>query len=1027
MYRASAGSGKTYTLTYNYLRLVLKYPDYFKSVLAVTFTNKATQEMKSRIVETLKELSSHGHGMATQLKEDLGLSDAQLKERASQVLLSILHNYSFFAVTTIDAFFQKVVRSFAREIGIHTGFKIELDQNKVLKEVVDQMIQKISEDAQLLKWLTDFAISEINEGKSWDTSKSILTLSKELFKEEVVDKREQVFEKLEETTFMDGLIKNVRQRIVEFESTYRGIGQSAVQMIEGYGLTEGSFTYGSSGVGGYMYKVSQGDIKEPGVRVSKALEEDAWVAKTSKEKDQVMSLVHAGLRDLLTEMVAYYESHVEIYNSLTQVSRQLYAFGLLSRISQEIVQYKDENELLLISDFQLFLNEIISDSDSPYVYEKIGTRYKHYLIDEFQDTSSMQWGNFKPLIQDSLSSGNFNMVVGDVKQSIYRWRGGDWDILLNKVKQGIDASVIDELNLKTNRRSKENIVSFNNDFFEQAPYMIESALQGGSEILRVQEAYDQSSQELFDTSGEGLIQLDFYEKSEVEKDYPMQILIQNIQTLQRANYALSDIAILVRGNREGREVAQALMNHQMEYPDDGFSYDVLSNESLYIKNNKAVHLMLQLLNYILFPHEKLYKKQVEYALKFWFEDEELPTVMEQIRSKLTKWQSFRLSELIQVIVRQFDLLDSEEDLPYVMAFSDAVDDFLEYESDTIVDFINWWSDHDKRSIQVSENQDAMAIMTIHKSKGLQFKAVLIPFCNWLFDHRAGLMSQFLWSERANDPAVLGLPLVPVKYTATLSNTIFSKDYFAEKHDIHLDNLNLLYVAMTRAEEALFITSAIDKNAKSIKTSGQLVYEYALKQGLIEEDKQQAVVGQLPAFSSYDAKTVSSYSIHPRKLATELGNNIILRYQSRILEEAQIDSINYGDIVHWIFSKITKRSDFSSAIEMAVLKFGLRTTEIDEIKTRLRQIWDLPQVPQWFTDGWEVKNEASILLSDGKMKRPDRVVIKGDRALVIDYKTGAKSAGHIRQVEEYKSILAKMGYKTVEGYLIYFTELEVMKV
>lgn len=1030
IYRASAGSGKTYTLTYNYLRLALKYPDYFKSILAVTFTNKATQEMKSRIVETLTELSKGAHSMSSDLMRDLAMTDVQLQNRAALVLNTILHNYSFFAITTIDAFFQRVVRSFAKEIGMHTGFKIELNQGKVLTEVINEMIQGISEDPQLLRWLTDFAISEINEGKSWDTNKSILSLSGELFKDELVAKKTEVFEKLEDATFMDQVLSRVREQLHAFEKEYRQLGEEAVFLCKQYGLEMTSFTYGAAGVGGYFYKVAEGEIKEPGTRVKKAVSDDAWVAKTSKEKEVVMQAVEGGLRGLVASMVTFYEENIRTYRSFEQVSKRLYAFGLLSRVSQEIARYKEENDMLLISDFQLFLHDIISDSDSPYVYEKIGTRYNHYLIDEFQDTSSLHWDNFRPLVQDSLASGNFNMIVGDVKQSIYRWRGGDWDILLSKVKQGVDPALLDEQSLKTNRRSKQNIVEFNNLFFEHAPVLLESTLESkiGAKQLRIQEAYQASSQELFDESATGLIQLQFYDKSEEEEDFPLTKLIADVQSLQDAKYGLSDIAILVRKNNEGRQVAEALMNHQRANPKEGYRYDVLSNESLFIKNNKSVHLILQVLHYLQYPSERLAEKQVEYALSSCYVAEDVAMHMQQIEAQRLYWKSLRLSELVNTLVRQFDLMDVEEDLPYVLAIQDAVEDFLEYEPDTILDFMNWWSDHDKRSIQVSGDQDAITIMTIHQSKGLQFKAVLLPYCSWSLDHSGGFREQLIWSEQAKSTEMLGMPLVPVKYSAALGGTVFSEDYQAEMHDIHLDNLNMLYVAMTRAEEALLITAPVDGYKPALlKTAGHLIYHFALEQRWITEEESLHRIGELPALSEYQHDLMPAFTIHPRKITTDLGEHVALRYKSRILEETQIESINYGDIVHWIFSKITKRSEFGEAIDLAVMKFGLNPDEVQEIKDRLRQIWDLPGVSQWFTDDWEVKNEASILLSDGKMKRPDRVVIRDNKALIIDYKTGAKSAGHIRQVEEYKSILSKMGYGEVAGYLIYFSEPELVAV
>ncbi|MCV9385221.1 UvrD-helicase domain-containing protein [Reichenbachiella ulvae] len=1030
IYRASAGSGKTYTLTYNYLRLALRYPEYFKSILAVTFTNKATQEMKSRIVDTLREISKSEPPMAKDLMEDLKMDAATLKQRADKVLKTLLHNYSFFAVTTIDAFFQKVVRSFAREIGIHSGFKIELDQNKVLSEVIDRLIQQISSDQQLLRWLTDFAISEINDGKSWDTNKSIMNLSRELFKDEVLSRRHEIFARLDDEGFMDRVIQNVSSKMNEFVSTCKELALAGVETIERYGLGIDSFTQKGKGVGGYLYALGRnGDLKEPNSYIENALKDDKWAPKTSKERDVVEQAVNSGLRDELQQLVDYYQKNIKAYKSLQQVSGQLYAFGLLSRIHQEIGDYKEDNDLLLISDFQLFLHEIINDSDSPYVYEKIGTRYKHYLIDEFQDTSGLHWDNFRPLVQDSLASGQFNMIVGDVKQSIYRWRGGDWDILLSRVKDGMDEQTIAEKTLAVNRRSKENIVKFNNEFFEAAPAIVEGGVMGkyeGSKV-RIQEAYQSSSQQLWDESGEGLVRLQFFDKKEQEEGYEVEQLIKQVQFLQDNNYQLSDIAILVRKNTEGRKIAEALMSHRLNHPEDHYRYDVISNESLFIKNNKAVHLILQVVSYLQNRKEPLLQEQVRYALTALVEDQDqAESLWIEIEKQAPEWQKLRLSQLVNACVKVFDLLSRKEDLPYVLAFQDAVEDFLEYEADARLDFMRWWSDNSNRSITLSGEQDAMTIMTVHQSKGLQFKAVLLPYCNWLLDH--GNIRPFLWSEEASDSNILGLPLVPVKYKTELTQTVFVKDYQAELHDIHLDNLNLLYVAMTRAEEVLYMCCPMDIGKKLFQHVGHLVYQYAQQQHLIEEDQLEVEIGKVGESShSKEVDLIKPLVLEPKQSLHASSFELSLRHQRRILEESQIESINYGDIVHWIFSKIRKRSDFTTAIELAVTKFGLREDELEEIKKHLRQVWDLPQVSQWFSEDWEVKNEASILLADGKMKRPDRVVIKEGLALVIDYKTGFKSQGHIQQVEEYKSILHQMGYDQVKGYLIYFNQPELIAV
>ncbi|MGL1889906.1 MAG: UvrD-helicase domain-containing protein [Reichenbachiella sp.] len=1020
VYKASAGSGKTYTLTYNYIRLILQQPEYFKSILAVTFTNKATEEMKSRIISTLNELSQSDHSMSSDLKEELKISQVELQSRSENRLKMILHNYSFFAVTTIDAFFQKVVRSFAKEIGIHTGFDIELDQNKVLTEVINDLMMNLGKEPQLVKWLTSFAIHQINQGSSWDTNKQILSLSRELFKEEVVLNKEKIFARMDEPSFMKDFIGSVQNEIKTFEDAYQLLADKVVKICNQFGLSESSFSYGAAGVGGYIFKVWQGEVKEPGKRVVAAVEKDAWVSKSSNDKETVEQAVAAGLGDAVAGMIAHFEKHHAKYHTLKQAFGYLYTYGLLNRISQEVAKYKEENETLLISDFQIFLREIITDSDSPYIYEKIGSRYHHYLIDEFQDTSGVQWENFKPLIHDSLSSGNFNMVVGDVKQSIYRWRGGNWKILLNKIKEDIDPSYFFDTTLDVNRRSKRNIIEFNNELFSKLPAMLEEQLPN-QEKLEISNAYSDSVQEYNDEKKEGCVHLDFYATKEVD-DKEGQIvtfLINQIKSLQDANYALNDICILVRRNNEGRIVSEALMDHALSNPDDGYAYDVISNESLFLRKNKAIHLIFQVLHFVQNTEEPLYKRQLEQALA------NIDLAWDDV---VSGWQNYALSHLINETIAHFELYSHQVHVPYLMAFQDAIEEFLRYGKDSVLAFKEWWTKNENRSIQASDNQDAMTLMTVHKSKGLQFKAVLMPFCDWNMDH--GTIEQLLWCDTKTIAPLNAIPLLPMKYKTEMASTHFAESYYEEKHDIHFDNLNLLYVALTRAEEYLGLIAGVNLKAKNATTVGQLLLDYASQNGLMSKEDfdvtQEVIIGDVIKQETIAKEVVDV------EIAAWMGNKIApdaiqLRYNNKLLGEEQIESINYGDVVHWIFSQINVRNDFNRGIKSAKSKFGLDDDELDEIKKQLRQIWDMPGVSNWFSDQWEVKNESSILLTNGRMKRPDRVISQNDKAVVIDYKTGQKSSKHKEQVQEYKDLLVQMGYKEVIGYLIYFSEPEVVAV
>jgi ATP-dependent exoDNAse (exonuclease V) beta subunit len=1005
----------------------------------VTFTNKATEEMKSRILSTLEELAKGNHSMSSDLMSILSISSSELQTRSDALLKNILHNYSFFAITTIDTFFQKVVRSFAREVGIQTGFKIELDQPKVISDVIDKMLSEMGQDKQLVGWLTDFAIYQINQGNSWDTRREIKSLSGELFKEFFTLNKGKILEHISKPDFMPQFILQLKNKIEAIEGGLVSIGKKIKVLLDRNQLTQLDFSYGTGGVGGYMTKVSEGKMILPGKRVTDAIENSKWYSKKSEAKASIDNALADGLSEYLTDAVAYVRQHNKEFQTIGQITKYLYTFGLLSRISDEINNYREEHDLLLISDFPVFLNEIIRDSDSHYIFEKVGTRYNHYLIDEFQDTSGLQWNNFRPLIKDTLSAGNFSMVVGDIKQSIYRWRGGNWKILLDQIKVDIGEEYIQDETLKTNRRSKQNIVAFNNKLFNHAPEILENSLTGkiGEAIeakLNIRSAYKNSEQDLFDESGEGLVDIRFFEKNSVEdsEEYIGSRLVENLQTLQDANYQLNDICILVRNNVQARQISSLLMRHQLENKRDGYRYDVLSNESLFLKSNPAIHLVLQCLNCIQAPNEKLSEVQLTYALDQYNErmEDEKVLSFQVVQSICMELIHLNVSQMVGKIISKLSLFQKQIDHAYLLAFQDTVLDYLQYNQDSLLDFMEWWQEHDTRAVQVSDDLDAIRLMTVHKSKGLQFKVVMIPYCNWKMDHSN--MEQLMWCETSELETFEKVPYVPIRYKTDVVSTVFSDNYYLEKSDVFLDNLNLLYVALTRAEEALFITCPMAKAAKpnsGIGTVAEVILKHVEDHALVVagvDGQSNVSLGKLPDFTTYKVETANQISLATSCDSLDI-DRVNFKHHSVLMDEDRIDAISQGDIVHWIYSKITTKVDFSSAIEKATIRYGLNTEEVLRIKENLRHLWEIPKVAGWFSEGWEVKNESSILLSNGKMKRPDRVIVKEHKAIIIDYKTGEKSSGHIRQVEEYKTILGSMGYKNVEGYLLYMSASELVEV
>ena len=471
IYRSSAGSGKTYTLAVEYLTLALRQPNAYRGILAVTFTNKATQEMKSRIVAFLYELAHEKNApLLLTLVEQTGLSEEEVTRQARLVLRQLLHGYSYFAVMTIDAFFQKVVRSFAKEVGLQAGFSIELDQDKVLESVIDELLLTLGDKdyKTLRRWLIRFAEEKVEEGKTWDFRQDIKTLARELFKEDYRERR---------NASVTADIPTVRQQLRRIQQTFeqqmQQLGQQAQDEIARYGLSVEDFAYGRSGVAGYFVKLTEKTDYTLTKRVLDALDDTTkWYSKSSKQKEIIGEAVAGSLHQILSEAVDFYESRATAYYSAITLSKFIYTYGILHELESRLDTYKKEHDLMLISDAPAFLRGIIGQDDTPFIYEKIGTTFQNFLIDEFQDTSGLQWSNFRPLVEDSLGAGHRNLVVGDIKQSIYRWRGGDWQLLLERIQQDIDPQQTEVKNLGHNYRSRRHVIDFNNALFTVLPRLV---------------------------------------------------------------------------------------------------------------------------------------------------------------------------------------------------------------------------------------------------------------------------------------------------------------------------------------------------------------------------------------------------------------------------------------------------------------------------------------------------------------------------------------------------------------------------
>ncbi len=1076
IYKASAGSGKTFKLTEEFLKLALTGD--FRRILAVTFTNKATAEMKTRIVEQLSLLSSGGESpYLSALVKETGTGEAKVREKAREVLNDILQGFSRFSVGTIDSFFQRIIRAFAREISLESGFELEVDNMPVLERAIDRMFLEATENRELLGWLIDFAGAKMSEGASWNFQNDVKNLGHCIFSENYQQFSGRLADKLSDRKFMDSYRESLFAIKSGFEKKMKEKGDRALGIIEIKGLAVADFLYGRNGVAGYFVNLSKGKKYAPHSRALAALDEpENWHSKSSSLKAEITGAFNDGLNDCLREAVETYRQEYPSYVTAHLVLNYIYTLGIMTDLASHARDYASENNVFLLSDVPSLLSGIIGGNDSPFVYEKTGSFYKHFMIDEFQDTSRVQWNNFSPLILNSLSEEKRNVLVGDVKQSIYRWRNGDWKILAREVQQQFSPFSPRIEPLKVNRRSCPNIVEFNNRFFGIASSLMENqfmsecegahlsadfASQTGEMITGAYTGHEQHMSE--DCGGkQGCVSVQFVDapRGSSWRERVNSGLPELIERLIAKGYHLKDIAVLVRNNSDGREVASTLLEWGAgcEKPDisgrdssktegERKRLDFISDEFLLLNESVSVRFLTAVLSYLDNPSDSVSKALMvnEYYRYIREADDslDLHRLFSSASSGSTdEWEAFLpsgftrerqrlrqmpLYELTEELISLFGLDQLQGEIPYLTAFQDAVLRFSSREAAGIHSFLRWWEENGhKESVSGSDSQDAVRIMTIHKAKGLQFRVVLLPYCDWYTDHNPN-HENIVWCRPAGEP-FNRLELVPVRYKKEMASSLFAGEYFAEKMQVYVDNLNLLYVAFTRAQEELHLFAPSPSREKikkeGIKKVPDLILRTTEDSGdMKREDPPKGFTvgafseaGEREAEKTEDELMLSSYpsASYHGKLRLRLAGEGFFKGEGEKRE-----SVNTGKIMHEAFRHIETAADIDRAVNRLYIDGLINLARSKELPRKIRELVANPDVAGWFDGSRKVKTEAEILLSGGGTKRPDRVMIDGDEAIVADYKFGTrKHSSHFSQVRDYMRQLSRMGYRSVKGYIWY---------
>ena len=975
--KASAGSGKTYNLAREYIRLIVKsnQPDAYRHVLAVTFTNKATDEMKRRILKELHTLAVEPQSSKylDYLTKETGLDKTALQKRAQGQLSGILHDYSAFAVSTIDRFFQQTLRAFSREIGQFSNYQVQLDREALVQESVDRVLDNLSEnDRAVLDWLTGSAKWDLEqkgwfsiEGRLKDMASSLGKL-----KDSSLFSREKLSQ----------IGKSCREVMDKWEGRVRESARKVIETVEGCGLTTENFNRGFLSVI-HDYTVPGKEIKKPTDAFSrKALSPDEWFTKANSAR--FTPLVRGILEAPLEEFIGLFDAPYKVYLTAELIRKQIYALGMAHELSEAFREVQKEKNVISIDDSNTILRNIIDGTDTPFIYEKLGVRFDNFLLDEFQDTSEVQWENFRPLLHGSIDSGEDSLVVGDVKQSIYRWRGSDWDLLGTRLEKEFSKPSITPL--KDNWRTCAEIVRFNNEFFRFAAR--ELGVEGlYADVEQVPKRLDPAP---------GSVDVVFTSDQ-------MEEIISTLRTLRDSHARWADIAILVRGNDDGAAIAAELVARNIP---------VVSDDSLYVKASATVRRLVSQLSLVDTP-----------------QDEQKPSVAGYLASSLginIPEHYHSLTDLAESLLRDISAARPElfnAEIPYIQSFMDYLQDWVNQNGNNLSAFLRSWEVADPK-ISSPQSGDSVRVMTVHKSKGLEFPYVIFPFAEKvnLYKHTS------YWCR----PETAGTPLEGkadgyyyVDLTDSTAQTLFCEDYRKERLKQTIDNINVFYVALTRPVYGLKVIAALPPaNLSAPKNMSHLLHlftgggEYSrgeLYDFALMERKEDSSTVMDTAYSSFPAETGDRLRFS-REAADYFGPDGSYGPDASLRIR--------GNVLHGILSRVVVEADLPAAVDDAVKSGELPSGGREEALRFLSQRIASVAGRGWFSPQAKVHSEKTILAPSEGEYRPDRVVIHPSGNVdIVDFKFGREERKYLSQVRRYVNLYRRMGYEKVDGYLWYLAD------
>jgi len=1049
IYNASAGSGKTHTLVREYLKIVLnsKRDDAYRNILAITFTNKAVEEMKSRIVWTLEEFSKDKlnekvASMFFELVAQTGKNPKEIQEKSKRILKNIIHNYAWFDILTIDKFTHKIIRSFAFDLNLSMSFEVSLETKNLLAEAVDNLIYKAGEDEHLTKLLIDFAVEKTKDNKSWDVTREFLDIGDLLVKE---SGRAEILQ-FQDKNITDFLkIKQKASKIYgDLKNEIQLIAKNILQQIDDKGILHDSF-YGKNYVPNHIQKIANGII-EINTTHYKYLDQEfeGFVGRYAKGVPQDQkNLIDEIALDILKEYKKINQKSRE-YLFCKAFLKNLTPISVLKNINKEFIKIQQDQNVLSISEFNQIINKEIKDQPAPFIYERLGDRYNHFFIDEFQDTSQLQWENMFPLIDNALSgqdkynvSGSL-MIVGDPKQSIYRFRDGKADqfIELSTWKNPFSNPDKNVKNLETNYRSFSEIIKFNNEFFD---FLADDFSQENYKNI-----YLESSQKTHNNLG-GYVNISFidnkntYDSQNDEENEPFETdkmylnsVLETIQEVQNEGFQYHEIAILVFKNEKAKLLAACLTEKNIPN---------VSSQSLSIGNSDEVIFLINLLEFIKNKNNLQAKANFLYYLgsflevnsihdflkkgieiskenhfEAWLREYEIEFSFDQIRKK-------SLYESCEMLIEIF--LNKTNNI-YIQSFLDLVIEQNVRNQSSIDNFLEFWEKEGYKKSIPSPQGNSIQIMTVHKSKGLEFPVVIFPFADTDYSHHKSKGQKQIWIDNQikeiEFPRLLIDNKSEVKEYSEKANEVWQK---VNQEEL-LDNINLIYVALTRAAEQLYVISKMNfttKNElKENRTSSFFIRFLRDKKNVFDQNRLVYSFGNPQRKSTKKTIENNQKTIFPIKEKFDIKNIQIATRQAIMWNSKQQKHIEYGNLIHTILSLINSEKDFNKTIDYCINKGMITLDKKEEIEDTIQSVIQHPKLKEFYNSDYRILNERSIIRKRKSLVKPDKVVLKpNNQAIILDYKTGKKNEKHQIQIQNYAESLKEMNIEVTQKTLVYISE------